>query len=336
MKNTEDFLVSIIVPVYNVENYLDDCLESIKGQTYNNIEIIAVEDCSTDDSKLILESHCSDKRIKIIQHSKNKGLSAARNTGIEYATGDYIVFVDSDDIVDTRLVSACINCALENDAEVVTYGFVPFKDGIPEAELPYPSEGLEFKPIIGDNSYFNLPHFACLKLIRTNLIRSASLSFPVGLCYEDWPFHWSIGLLAEARYQLPAKFYLYRQRNTSITGSTGKELLDLFSIHLIVNDILQNNKNNDVYEIFKAKVRQSHWNILTHIDDKYLLTALKKTKEAESMFQFNEYKGKIDFRIIIISKIVNMPDYSALYSLKLLRKVLKKKSSLRKVLKLYN
>lgn len=323
-------LVSVIVPVYNVESYIEVCLNSIRQQTYNKIEIIIVEDCSTDTSRQVLEKHLTDKRIRLIQHGKNKGLSAARNTGIEYATGDYIVFVDSDDLVDTRLVSACIDCALENDAEVVTYGFVPFKDGIPEAELPYSSKGLEFKPIIGGNSYFNLSHFACLKLIRTSLIRSASLRFPVGLHYEDWPFHWHLGLSTKHIYQLPANLYLYRQRGTSITGSTGKELLDLFVVHSKVNSVLTDNEDKEIKKIFINKVRQSHWVILTRIDSEYLTTALEKAREAEDTFLSKQHKVEGDFRSIIISKIINMPNYSALYSLKLLRKILKKRQQFKK------
>lgn len=323
-------LVSVIVPVYNVESYIEVCLNSIRQQTYNKIEIIIVEDCSTDTSRQVLEKHLTDKRIRLIQHGKNKGLSAARNTGIEYATGDYIVFVDSDDIVDTRLVSACIDCALENDAEVVTYGFVPFKDGIPEAELPYSSKGLEFKSIIGGNSYFNLSHFACLKLIRTSLIRSASLRFPVGLYYEDWPFHWHLGLSTKHIYQLPANFYLYRQRGTSITGSTGKELLDLFVVHSKVNSVLTDNEDKEIKKIFINKVRQSHWVILTRIDSEYLTTALEKAREAEDTFLSKQHKVEGDFRSIIISKIINMPNYSALYSLKLLRKILEKRQQFKK------
>lgn len=324
-------LVSVIVPVYNVEAYIDACLNSIMKQTYNNLEIIIIEDCSTDRSRQVLETHLTDKRIRLIQHGKNKGLSAARNTGIEYATGDYIVFVDSDDIVDTRLVSACIDCALENDAEVVTYGFVPFKDGIPEAELPYSSKGLEFKPIIEDNSYFNLSHFACLKLIRTSLIRSASLRFAVGLHYEDWPFHWHLGLSTKHIYQLPANFYLYRQRGSSITGSTGKELLDLFVVHSKVDNILKDNEDKEIKKIFINKVRQSHWVILTRIDSEHLMTALEKAREAEEAFLSQQHKFVGDFRSIVISKIIKMPNCSALYSLKLLRKVLKKREQFKKI-----
>lgn len=329
MYTLEKPLVSIIVPVYNVETYIDACLNSITQQTYKNLEIIVVEDCSTDNSRQVLDSHLIDGRIKLIQHNENSGLSAARNTGIESATGDYMMFVDSDDIIDTRLVSACVDCALENNAEVVTYGFVPFKDGIKQKELPYPSDSLKLTPTMVDNSYFDLPHFAWLKFIQSSIVRSASLEFPVGLYYEDWPFHWHLGLSAKVRYQLPSNLYLYRQRGNSITGSTGKELLDLFVIHSKVDALLQYSTNNDVKNIFVNKVRKSHWSILTRIDSEYLAAALKKAKEAEKGFRSKDYKSQIDLRNTLISKVLSLPDSMALYSMKLIRIALDKRKKLK-------
>ena len=99
-------LISVIVPVYNVELYIYACLNSIKQQTYKNLEIIVIEDCSTDSSKLALKPHLKDERIKIIQHTTNSGLSVARNTGIEAAAGDYIMFVDSDYVLNSNLIQA--------------------------------------------------------------------------------------------------------------------------------------------------------------------------------------------------------------------------------------
>lgn len=87
MNHQNNPLVSVIVPVYNVEQYLDECLYSIRQQTYENLEIIVVEDCSTDKSLEVLSKHLNDQRIKLIRHEKNSGLSAARNTGIDAAKG---------------------------------------------------------------------------------------------------------------------------------------------------------------------------------------------------------------------------------------------------------
>ena len=95
---------SIIVPVYNVEEYLEECLESIQKQTYTDIEVILVNDGSTDGSKEICESYCQmDSRFKLI-NQENKGQSAARNNGVSVSTGEYITFVDSDDVISSKYV----------------------------------------------------------------------------------------------------------------------------------------------------------------------------------------------------------------------------------------
>ncbi|MBH0087061.1 glycosyltransferase family 2 protein [Psychrobacter sp. SCQQ22] len=322
-------LVSIIVPVYNVASYIDACLASIKQQTYKNIEIIVVEDCSTDNSKQALTPHLTDKRIKVIQHNENSGLSAARNTGIKSAIGEYMMFVDSDDIVDIRLVAACVDCALTTNAEVVTYGFVPFKEGVVETELPYPAASLVFAAANIDDSYFSLPHFAWLKFIRSSVVRSASLHFPVGLYYEDWPFHWHLGLSAKVRYQLPIDFYLYRQRGTSITGSTDKKLLDLFVIHSEVMSLVESYQADEVKKILANKIRQSHWSILTRIDNDYLTTALVQAKKADKTLRLKGYESDSTLRNIVISNIVRMPSQVALSMLQVLRQALDKRARMK-------
>ena len=326
MTTIETPLVSIIVPVYNVASYIDACLASIKQQTYQNIEIIVVEDCSTDDSKQVLASHLTDERIKVIQHYENSGLSAARNTGIKSAIGEYMMFVDSDDIIDTRLVAACVDCALTKNAEVVTYGFTPFKDGIIETDLPYPASNLAFEATEIDGSYFSLPHFAWLKFIKSSAVRSDSLQFPVGLYYEDWPFHWHLGLATNIKYHLPIDFYLYRQRGTSITGSTDKKLLDLFVIHAEVISLVEDYQADEVKKTLANKIKQSHWSILTRIDNDYLAAALAQAKKADKTLRLKGYKSDLTVRNMMISNIVRMPTQVALLMLQVLRQALDKRA----------
>lgn len=136
----KDSLISIIVPIYNVEKYLPQCLDSIIGQTYSNIEIICVNDGSPDNSIDILIDYAHrDSRIKIVSQ-KNKGLSSARNTGLHYASGDYIMFVDSDDWID---LDTCEK-ALQEDVDVV---FWPYYREYGKKSLktqPYGDERLEW------------------------------------------------------------------------------------------------------------------------------------------------------------------------------------------------
>lgn len=114
--------VSIVVPVYNVEPYLNRCLESITAQTYETLEILLVDDGSTDGSPALCDQWAKqDGRIRVI-HKANEGLGMARNTGMDHAQGKYIFFFDSDDYVDATLVEKCVRCAGERQAEVVLYG----------------------------------------------------------------------------------------------------------------------------------------------------------------------------------------------------------------------
>ena len=123
-------LISIIIPVYNVEHYLDKCLESVINQTYKNIEIILINDGSTDDSLSILEKYKKvDKRVKVI-NKKNGGVSSARNAGLDICKGKYITFIDSDDYVDTDYVEILYKKAKKYDVDIVFSNAIEvFKNG---------------------------------------------------------------------------------------------------------------------------------------------------------------------------------------------------------------
>lgn len=114
--------VTVVIPVYNAEKYLSECVESIRSQTYTNLEIILVDDGAKDNSpKLCDEFQQIDDRIRVI-HKENEGAGKSRNRGIEVATGDYILFVDSDDYIKPNLVEKCMDCIAGNDSAMVMYG----------------------------------------------------------------------------------------------------------------------------------------------------------------------------------------------------------------------
>ncbi|WP_050008144.1 glycosyltransferase family 2 protein [Butyrivibrio sp. WCE2006] len=115
--------VSIIVPIYNGEKYIDNCVKNLKAQSYSDLEFILVDDGSTDKTPQICDDYAiKDERFKVV-HQKNGGLSAARNAGTNAATGDYIVYVDVDDDIESNLVEDNVKLAIENDADVVFYSF---------------------------------------------------------------------------------------------------------------------------------------------------------------------------------------------------------------------
>ena len=116
-------LISVIVPIYNVEKYLDNCVKSIVNQTYKNLEIILVDDGSPDSCPAICDNWAKiDSRINVI-HQKNSGVSAARNIGIKSSLGDFITFVDGDDFIDSDMYETLVSAYLKNGADIVGCSF---------------------------------------------------------------------------------------------------------------------------------------------------------------------------------------------------------------------
>lgn len=122
-------LVSIVVPVYNVESYIEECLQSVCSQTYENLEIICVDDVGNDRSMDVVRSFAvKDCRIKIIEHDKNKGLAEARNTGLEHVSGDYVFFLDSDDWLSIDAIEKFVRSAKVGEPDIVVGQGLAFSD----------------------------------------------------------------------------------------------------------------------------------------------------------------------------------------------------------------
>lgn len=212
-------LISVIVPVYNVEEYLPKCLDSIINQTYKNIEIIIVNDGSTDKSGIICDEYANkDIRIKVI-HKENGGLSDARNRGIDIANGDYIGFVDSDDYIAEDMYEYLYDFAVENDLDVAMCSSCDvYKDKIIRPKN-FKSIILEDKEKIIENIFVNQHGGSGIgvwnKLFKYNVIKN--IRFDFGKTYEDVYFalKW-IGNTNKFGRDSEVKYY-YVQREESIT-----------------------------------------------------------------------------------------------------------------------
>lgn len=231
-------MVSIIIPVYNVEKYLNQCVDSIISQDYENKEIILVDDGSTDSSGTICDEYSNKfDYIKTI-HKSNGGLSDARNTGIDNANGDYILFVDSDDYIEQKSLDKIMKIASENECDVVFLEAQKvFTDG---KKLPL-GDGITTDGVIGKTrnevlkfiaSCPKYPASACTKLIKKSLLDNPELKFKKGVFSED--IDWTISLLLSCRNFgcCPDMYYNYRQnREGSITNTNAsKRLKDLYYI----------------------------------------------------------------------------------------------------------
>jgi glycosyltransferase involved in cell wall biosynthesis len=180
-------LISIIVPVYNMEGYLDRCMSSILNQTYKNLEIILVDDGSTDSSPKICDDYAlKDNRIKVV-HKENGGLSDARNAGLKIATGDYIGYVDSDDWIENDMYERMYNACVENDAQLAVcryfreYDDKTINDGTKRLEILDKNEILRI--YITDKDGYMVYNSVWSKLFKRKLVEG--VVFPKGRNSED-------------------------------------------------------------------------------------------------------------------------------------------------------
>lgn len=230
---------SVITTTYNGEKYLKECLDSIIGQTLKNIEIICVDDGSTDSSLDIFRSYASnDNRIKIIHH-ENQGLATSRNKALEIVTGEYCAFVDSDDIINKNMLSELYNYAKKNDLDMLSFSGYRFNEGKSHINTPYWNFRYLPKPwkkkIFTYKDCLTFMHrmavSSCLTIYKTEFIRKNQLTFPSGLVYEDNLF-WTIAFTKDAKCSiLNKKFYNARSHNSNITHNIRKNITDWMEVN---------------------------------------------------------------------------------------------------------
>lgn len=239
-------MLSVIIPVYNVENYLEKCILSVRNQTYNCLEIILVDDGSTDLSGKLCDSYAlEDKRIKVI-HKENGGLVSARKEGLNYATGHYTAFVDSDDWIDPDMYSFLIGEMEKSGAEVVTSGF--YKECKESSSIVY--DGLEEGVYLKKSAQLccHMMYVDSLttngittniwnKVFLTDIIKTYYFTIDGNICYgEDAACIYSYLPYAESVQIIHKAFYHYRFREDSIVHVQNERILlelGLLYIHLL-------------------------------------------------------------------------------------------------------
>lgn len=220
-----DKLISVIVPIYNVEKYLTKCIESIINQTYKNLEIILVDDGSPDNCPIICDEYAKkDSRIKVI-HKKNGGLSDARNVGLNIAAGEYIMFIDSDDFVEIDMMESMMNNMINSNVDLVVCNIKYIYDN--SEKVKYNQEDKILDKYEAMQEYIKdgiVQAVAWNKLYKRNLING--MRYKVGKINEDEFFTYKIVDRTNKIYYNSKPFYNYVQRNTSIMGSYSIKRLD--------------------------------------------------------------------------------------------------------------
>ena len=262
MEKNEDLLLSVIIPVYKVEKYLEKCILSLQNQSLINFEIILVDDGSPDNCPNICDLFSKKYTNISVIHKVNGGLAEARNFGINQAKGKYLMFVDSDDYIDDNKfiekITQIINC---NSPDMIIYGFKKYYESsntFSEKKPYYRNEGNIIESLIQQN-YFK----ACAwdKIIKRELIIENGLRFPIGKLSED--IEWCSKILKVIDYHkisiLNENPYVYLQRQGSITKSiTQKHIQDI--INIISEEMIQ--EENEISYIINSYLAYEYSMIL--------------------------------------------------------------------------
>lgn len=239
----KDILLSIVVPVYNVKNYLKNCIDSIIEQEYQNWELIAVDDGSTDGSGELLDALAeTDERIKVL-HIENSGVSNARNCGLDIATGEYIGFVDSDDYIDKKMYSYLVETALKENSDIVQCGFQMVNT------FNYQSEKTQYKTkqingredIISNFCNKNIANSLCNKIFKKTIISDLRVNTDYRTS-EDGLFVYECCKKCERVSIFDGEYYFYYQRRNSVTHEpVNEKRMDVFRFL----DLLKEENKND-------------------------------------------------------------------------------------------
>ncbi|WP_049945559.1 glycosyltransferase family 2 protein [Candidatus Stoquefichus massiliensis] len=288
----DEILVTIIVPVYNAEKFLDRCILSIIKQTYRNIEILLIDDGSTDMSSLICDKWATkDTRIKVI-HKKNQGLGYARNTGIENASGEYLCFCDADDRVDINTIKCCLEAICETSADIVNFGinYIGPNNKITKITKPLQYKIFEkneiekiFLPRLMnvdpiDGKDYGYCMSMCASMFSINLIKRANwrLVSEREIISEDFYSLIYLYKHVEKVVTIPQAFYYYYYNNNSLT-------------HVFREDRLE--KNTFFYQCTQKALAELNYNsdVMNSFNNLYLGNCIAALKQiVASHYKFNK------------------------------------------------
>ena len=253
--------ISIIIPVYNVEKYLGECLDSCINQTLKDIEIICVDDCSTDDSyKIIEEYQQKDPRIKIFRQEENKKQGAARNRGLEIATGEYVWFVDSDDYIDTKACQILYDTIKEFEVDLLAFSALRFS-GTKEKRIfsydKYYHQGVQINKVYRPKTNWKELKFSNFNdspwayVTKKSVIQN--FRFREGVWFEDADFTPILFSSVDSFCYIPYAAYFYRMNleSTTQTSISKKKLEDRIAMAESLHQFVKENKSSKQHFLYK-------------------------------------------------------------------------------------
>lgn len=271
--------VSIIIPVYNVSKYIERCLLSVLNQTWQDLEVILVDDCTPDNSMEIvvnlLAEHSRSSVVKIVVHKNNKGIAGARNTGILNATGDYLYFLDSDDYLAQQSIERLSSIALQYDVDVVIGEYEQVGDA--HACI----SKLDFAGLLEDNRSIIRSYakdewtvMPWNKLVRHELIRSHQLYFEETIVHEDDLWSFKLACCAQNAYGLREKTYYYvLHANSFMAKASPKKIQSRVHIIEIIYDYIMLSprlrKEPYIYFLYET-MKARYFDVIMYASDDYV------------------------------------------------------------------
>lgn len=313
-------LVSIVVPIYNVNKFLKPALASVQAQTYQNLEVLLIDDGSTDDSGEMADDFASRDSRFVVHHVKNGGLSSARNVGIKHATGEFIYFFDSDDLIKETLIEKAVKLAIKNNCAAVIFDYEQIDESgniIPSAYGHgdvYQTQQLSNHVVLAHLFQQDIIITAWSYLVKRNVITDNHIEFTAGRLHEDmnttplvlW-YADNIGVLNERLYQ-------YRVRQGSIMKDLKpKNLIDsVWMLKQIENFLKQNNLFNEQKNKFAWLVHQTLLPYVFNISDKFLRENPTTKKDYFYLLESAYQEIEIDSRTMRKLKLSKIPGVSGL------------------------
>jgi glycosyltransferase involved in cell wall biosynthesis len=311
-------LVSIIIPVYNVEQYLMECLDSVFNQTYRNIEVIAVNDGSTDGSANILKNYEKKYNNIIVHNQENAGNSVARNKGLQLAKGKYVYFLDSDDFIERETINNLVTAMEKYSLDLIRFAAEPFLDGVEyknfNKHLYDYSKFFESGRVYKKDEFLkaNIKGFSpspCLYLIKRNLLLENNILFKPKMMHEDELFSLLIYLNTNRAMYDGNFYYKRRYRPGSIMTSQVQTMKNqnsfesYFQLMEEISKLLQHYKMPGEKKLIKSRLRSIYIGLkMKEVNKKYKaerLSNLRSLNRIEKTFFYIQFLVKEKIRQIL-------------------------------------
>lgn len=318
--------VTVIIPVYNTSHYLRQCVDSVLGQSYKNLEVLLVDDGSTDNSADICDEYCDKYKIVKVIHKKNEGLGITRNRGLENATGKYVTFLDSDDWITPNHIERLVSASVENDSDIVIGSRTRFDDCSEQKEelsLYGLYQGKEIKEKVLPELIaaspkakldLGLPMSVCFSLYKVNYIKRLNLEFPSErYCVsEDFFFNYKYLLHANKVTLIDEYGYMYRKTPNSITQSFDQVQIErVYNFYkeikrMVIKPNIDSELESRVYRcslaILRGLLKRLVSSSLNSRDKKKFIKMILNDSRTKEMIRMYDYKNyNIGLRIFTIS-----------------------------------